>query len=657
MILVVDNHGFTTRILAHQLGGVHIVTAAELSALRLDDYTHVVVTHGPDDSDLAPLKAVPHLPVLAIGAGYQQLGLLYGHVETAPVQPIYGQPVPHHHDATGIFAELPDPVSLISYHAWRLNAVDPHVFSIAAADDDGAVVAFRVHGTQHWGLHADPAALQSQAGTKLIENFLALSSEQPPREKPTDPTTPRRSSYELHTRQIRGELDTAATFAQLQQDTSAAFWLDSASAHLGQGDVTLMGTSSGALAQVIRWNVDTNRLDIQTGETTSQHTVNVLDYISENAWETAESLAMPGFTGGWVGYFGYEAKQATVDGHQNRWAASTPDAYWIRPQAFISYDHRCEITTLFAYHDEALLDALEATLAWGSTAPPEPAEAKDIVGQWRMSANHYEQRVTQIQKLLHAGTAAGVCLTDIFAMQDHQLDGFELYLRLRTNNPAPYAGYLRFNTFDDDLEILSASPEKYLSIDAAGWIESKPIKGTVARSQDPELDATVAARMAADPKFQSENLMITDLLRDDLATVTVAGTVQVPKLMTVESFATVHQLVTTVTGQLLPEVSAPEALKAVFPGGSMTGAPKLASLEILDDLEAGPRGIYSGAIGWIGDDNTAELSVVIRSIILEDGALTIGAGGAVVVGSDPAAEEQEKRLKAQAQMRSIAEQL
>lgn len=149
--------------------------------------------------------------------------------------------------------------------------------------------------------------------------------------------------------------------------------------------------------------------------------------------------------------------------------------------------------------------------------------------------------------------------------------------------------------------------------------------------------------------------MITDLLRDDLAKVTIPGSVKVPKLMAVETFATVHQLVTTVTGQLRPEISAAAALRAVFPGGSMTGAPKLASLEALETLEAGPRGIYSGTMGWLGDNNTAEFNVIIRSMVIDNGVLTIGAGGAVVVDSQPVAEEQEKRLKAQALLDILGE--
>ena len=657
MILVVDNHGFTTRILTHQLGAVHLVTAAELLAVDLDNYTHVVIGHGSAAVDLQPLHEAPNLPVLAIGAGYQHLAALYGHTETTSAKPVYGQPVTHHHCGAELFAGLPVDVKLISYHAWRLHRMDTDRFAIHATGADDAVLAFRVQGTNHWGLHGDPAALQSMVGNAVINNFLALAPLAPTPSEPISPTTRRRQRYEVFTRSIVGELDTSATFATLQEDTSAAFWLDSASAHRGQGDLTVMGTNNGELSQTIRWNVTTNALDVVAGSDAHQLTGDVLDYLEEHLWEPTAVVDFDGFTGGWVGYLGYEAKQATVPGHQNRWEATTPDAYWIQPQTFLRYDHRERSTTLFSYHDPALLDTLEAALVFEPSTVSGVPERADIAGQWRLSAAEYEDRVGRIQELLHAGTAAGICLTDTFSMDARGLDGLELYGRLRANNPAPYAGYLRFNTFDDSLEVLSASPEKYLSIDAAGTVESKPIKGTVARSSDPKQDAEVAASMAADTKIQSENLMITDLLRDDLATVTVPTTVQVPKLMAVESFATVHQLVTTVTGQLLPGTSAVDALKAVFPGGSMTGAPKNISLETLDALEAGPRGIYSGAMGWLGHRNTAELNVVIRTIIIDNEQLSIGAGGAVVVDSDPVAEEQEKHLKAQALMHSIAEQL
>src|SRR5699024_4409055 len=147
-------------------------------------------------------------------------------------------------------------------------------------------------------------------------------------------------------RTLPGQLDTDATFRILQHDATAAFWLDSAAAHLGQGNTTIMGTNTGPLAQTVRWDVATNQLDIdQAGDQTSI-TEDVLDYLKRTAWQSDQPLEFEGFTGGWVGYLGYEAKQATLIGHTNAHQASTPDAYWIKPQAFLRYDHRAQVTTL-----------------------------------------------------------------------------------------------------------------------------------------------------------------------------------------------------------------------------------------------------------------------------------------------------------------------
>ena len=652
MILVLDQQGFTTNILTHQLGAVPMVTATELAALNLDHFTHVIITHGPQLTDLARLRSVPQLPVLAIGSASQQLAAAYGHTAVGLVQPVYGQEIAHHHKTTGLFQALPSPVHLVSYHPWRLTAMDPNVFTAHAIDHDEAVLAFLVNGTNHWGMHADPAALLSTQGATLLRNFLALAQPKPVDDVAPGPR-PAPRQVQLLTRTVAGKLNTSATFRRLQRDATAAFWLDSAAAHRGQGTLSIMGTNAGPLAQTVRWDASTTQLHIHQDSTTSQLTGDVLAYLDAHTWQTTAATALAGFTGGWVGYLGYEALHTTATGRASRWPATTPDAYWIRPQAFLRYDHTQQVTTLCAVADAALLDHLEEALQFGpAVAPPSPSTAKSS-GHWRLTDGQYQDRIHRIQTMLETGQAAGICLTDTFELYPYAGDGLALYERLRRNNPAPYAGYFRFNTFEDELEILSASPEKFLSIDASGLIESKPIKGTVARSTDPVVDGARAKAMATDPKYQSENLMITDLLRDDLAKVTVPGSVQVPKLMAVETFATVHQLVTTVTGQLLPDARATDALRALFPGGSMTGAPKLASIDALEELEAGPRGIYSGAMGWLGGDNTAEFNVVIRTIVLDGGHLSIGAGGAIVVDSDPQAEVVEKQLKAQALLDSL----
>jgi para-aminobenzoate synthetase len=202
--------------------------------------------------------------------------------------------------------------------------------------------------------------------------------------------------------------------------------------------------------------------------------------------------------------------------------------------------------------------------------------------------------------------------------------------------------------------VLSSSPERFATVDRRRWVQTKPIKGTTPRGATAAEDEANRVALATDPRFRAENLMIVDLLRNDLSMVCDPGTVSVPALMQVESYPSVHQLVSTVQGHLRDGVTTLQALRALFPAGSMTGAPKLRTMEIVAGVETSPRGVYSGAFGWISGDGRADLGVVIRTLVHAAGGYTLGTGGGITVRSDAESEYAETRWKAARLLSALA---
>ncbi|WBO61202.1 anthranilate synthase component I family protein [Acidocella sp. MX-AZ03] len=216
------------------------------------------------------------------------------------------------------------------------------------------------------------------------------------------------------------------------------------------------------------------------------------------------------------------------------------------------------------------------------------------------------------------------------------------YAALRRRSPAPFAAFIQTGA---GAALCSASPERFLSVNRSGAVETRPIKGTARREACPREDARAAASLRDDPKERAENLMITDLLRNDLGQLCEIGSVQVPELFAVESFAQAHHLVSAVTGQLRPGVGAADLLLACSPGGSITGAPKHRAMQIIDELEAGARGAYCGALAWIGLDGAMDSAIIIRTAVATPECLYAQAGGGITWDSDPASEYEEMMLK------------
>ena len=360
----------------------------------------------------------------------------------------------------------------------------------------------------------------------------------------------------------------------------------------------------------------------------------------------------PGFALGWVGWLGYELRAQTMQvepSAQSRY----PDAALVFLDRGVLFDHASGSTTLLA-----LGDAWEGELlAWrdrvaeqltgltgdtGGHAPAlVPREPPSV--EWAYSDEEYLGMIRECQAAIVAGDAYQLCLTTQ-AQVGASPDPLATYLALRVSSPTHHGAYLRMG----DVSVLSASPEQFIAVSPSGEVQTSPIKGTRRRGANPEDDARLREELLASDKERAENLMIVDLMRNDIGRIAAVGSVYVSSLLTVESYAQVHQLVSTVQGKLAEGVSGVDAVVSCFPAGSMTGAPKRSATEILDRLERRPRGIYSGVLGYFGLDGRIDLSMIIRSIVIDAEGATVGAGGGITALSVPEEELDEVYLKAAA---------
>ncbi|MDQ0959617.1 para-aminobenzoate synthetase [Streptomyces sp. B4I13] len=705
--LLIDNYDSYTynlfQLIAEVNGEEPVVILNDAPADAVPDLTafdNVVVSPGPghpakarDFGISARVLAESPLPVLGVCLGHQGIALGEGGRVSAAPQPRHGHLSAVRHDERDLFQGLPQNFTAVRYHSLAVREPLPDSLEATAWAEDGVLMGLRHRERPLWGVQFHPESVLTEYGHRMLVNFRNLTAERArktrtkntavtaaaaamPRQRVTVPG-PRRGSgpaYRLHTRRIAVAIDAEAAFTRLHADAPRAFWLDSSRVERGLSRFSFFGDDSGPLAEFVRYDVEAGLCEIErAGRPTRKVRASVFDYLKRQlASRRVDATGLPfDFTGGYVGYFGYETKADC--GSPNRHRSAIPDACWLFADRLVAVDHQEGFTYAVCLAEDtpqAALEAadwLEGTLARLTSLPAESDRAPDgarpaapgpsaqadlgAVEPWLVRDREtYLADIAACRRELAAGVSYEICLTDA-ARLPAPADALAFYRTLRRVNPAPYAAFLRLG----DLDVAGSSPERFLRITRDGVAEAKPIKGTAPRGADPLEDARLRDALAADAKTRAENLMIVDLLRNDLGRVCRTGTVRVSRLMAAETYATVHQLVSTVEGRLREDTDAVDCVRACFPGGSMTGAPKLRTMEIIDRLETQARGVYAGALGYLGCSGGADLNIVIRTAVLADGSMQLGAGGAIVLDSDPVDEYDEMLLKTAAQMRALRE--
>ncbi|KAK9835181.1 hypothetical protein WJX81_004045 [Elliptochloris bilobata] len=689
-----------------------------LRALIASKYDCVVVSPGPGTpacpSDVGAVvdlfrEGAAGVPVLGVCLGMQALALAHGaSIERAP-QPVHGRLSAVEHAGHPLLADIPSgrAFSVVRYHSLAVaeaslpTCLQPLAWTcgghhaLPACEAPGArppspcsgpggervLMALAHRELPLYGVQFHPESVATAYGDALIRNFCALVAAGllAPRTPPSCPDVDvvelpqsaapapapavrgAEGALALHWRALPGALrmlplGSETLFAALYGYQDDSFWLDSAATDRGR--FSYMGARGGPLWRRVTYRLpaagapgpsNPGALELVDACGRQQRLrTTFLDWLEGELarWrvvDTRAAAALPfDFWGGCIGYLGYELKAEC--GGASRHAARTPDAAVFLADRLLAVDHRGGDVYVLALAEPA--DA-EAARSWVDSTSA-AVQALTL----RRTRERYLADVEACLAAMCAGESYELCLTTALARRPAP-DAAALYSALRRTNAAPYAAFLAFGARGP--QVCCSSPERFLRGGRDGSLEARPVKGTAARGADAASDAAAAARLLASEKDRAENLMIVDLLRNDLGRVCQVGSVHVPGLIQLESIPTVHQLVSTVRGARRPDASVVQCLRATFPGGSMTGAPKLRSMDILDRLEGGPRGVYSGSIGFFSANGTFDLNIVIRTAVIYDGEVSIGAGGAVVVQSTALDEYEEMRLKARALLHAVGE--
>lgn len=615
-LLIVDNHdSFTFNLvqLVEQATGIAPTVVSADTPWALADpnsFDAIIISPGPGDparsEDLGLSQEVIEratVPLLGVCLGLQALVHLGGgRVERLP-EPAHGvvdqMGIGQRPAGADLFAGCPDAFDVVRYHSLHATRV-PAEFAVTAALNDGTVMAIAHRTLPRWAVQFHPESVLSAHGADIVRNFVALARAHYAREH-------------FSVRALGEYLDPAEVIARLLE--RGRVWLEAGRFHILAATT---GPAAGPRTHVVDadyagglwedWAADfaRHRLPSRVGA----------------------PLAGLDFALGWVGYFGYAP------------AGVAPQAELVFVDRAIICDADTRTTYLLSFAGDDAWDVPDAAAA-AVAHRPAPRE-------WTLAHTRaqYLELIARAQEHMRAGDSYEVCLTTR-AITAPIADMLVVHHALRAVSPSPRAGFVDLPRH----QLSSSSPELFLAVDSCGVAWSQPIKGTRPRHADPLADAALSAELSG-PKERAELLMVTDMVRHDLRS--VCSRVEVPNPFRVKSFATVHQLMSDVCGPLAADTTAIDALRAAFPGGSMTGAPKERTSQIISELEDGERGVYSGAYGYLSVTGAADFSMTIRTIVNAPTGAYYGVGGAILVASDPAAEWDEVHVKLEALRRSQA---
>jgi len=354
------------------------------------------------------------------------------------------------------------------------------------------------------------------------------------------------------------------------------------------------------------------------------------------------------FTGGWFLYLGYELAQEIEPGLRLKPDLALPAAFAVRCPSALIYDHDESVCHFVCETTECVnLQQMQEDI--GALDRDAVVPVPQVLSVTEEEPSKFTDAVVRAKDYIAAGDVYQANLSREWSADvSPGTDACDIYAALCESNPGPFAGMASWK----NIEIISSSPERLLRV-RDGYASTRPIAGTRPRSKDASTDEDLSAELFAHPKERAEHVMLIDLERNDLGRVCEAGTVEVDESMVLESYKHVHHIVSNVQGRLREDVTPGQAIGAVFPGGTITGCPKVRCMEIISELEQGSRGAYTGSFGYLNRDGSLDLNILIRTIVKDKDKVTFRAGSGIVADSDPAAELDETRAKAEGMLRAI----